>query len=109
MAAIATTDADNSGNANCTEIRNDRCRLHAQFDGGCSQHQSAPDNKPAVTAHVTLPTADIEMVGAIHFQHHPATVSKPPLGVHVPQPPIRVTALDLSIRLLNTKTPADSY
>ena len=108
MAALTTTDADNSWYTDREQVCDDKSRFGTQLNGCRSEHLSAANDKAALPAHVDLPAPYIEMVRAINLQYHTPPIIERPLSVEVAQPSMRVHALDLPIRLLNAEAAADS-
>jgi hypothetical protein len=108
VAALATTDADNSWYSNRKQVRDHWSRLCPQLYGCGSKHLRAANDKATRTTHVALPALYIEMVRAINLQDHTPPIIERPLCVEIAQPSMRVQALDLSIRLLNAKAATDS-
>jgi hypothetical protein len=109
VVAPTTADADNSWNTDGAQVGDDQSRLHPQLDRCCSEHLSTANNEATLPPHVDLPALYIEVVRPIDLQHHTPSITELPLGIEIAQPSVRVEALDLPIRLLNSEPPADSY
>jgi len=108
VAALATTDADNSWYTNRKQVRDDLSGFCPQLYGCGSKHLRAANDKATLPTHVELPAPYIEMMRAINLQDHTPPAVERPLGVDIAEPSMRVQALDLPIRLLNPKATADS-